>query len=502
MFAVASALLAIAVSALAAAPADAATVFRTGFDEPLYTSADAAQQNAVFQGSANAGASIARINIGWADTVGGKPKHPTDPSDPAYNFAATDAAVRAAKAHGLDVMLTVYRAPPWAEGKNPNAGATPGTWMVDAKAFGEFAQAVARRYSGNFNPGSGVLPKVSYFEAWNEPNLSPYLSPQYKGNRPLGAIHYRSMVNAFYAGIHKGQSSAKVIAGATAPYGSDPPDAYRTRPLRFLREFLCLRGPVHHLQAKSCPNKPKFDILSDHPITLGHGPRHSAISPWDAATADMDEVARMLNTAERLRTVGTNRQHPLWATEIWWESDPPDNVYGTPTITQAHWLEQAFHDLWSAGARTVIWFQLVDEQVNDRGGGYQTGVLFEDGKPKPSFTAFRFPFVTQRRHGTPQVVAWTIPPVSGAVQIQRKSGGHWRTIARGAGRRHKVFQRTLTIPGSATLRAVVGGEQSLSWSQGGSGGGPKAGGRSARAHSLPSPSGPVPAELAPYVETP
>lgn len=78
-------------------------------------------------------------------------------------------------------MFTIYSAPDYAEGADRPATATPGSWRPDPAAFGAFAEAVARRYSG-----ANGLPRVRYFEAWNEPNLDVYLAPQQRGKSLVG----------------------------------------------------------------------------------------------------------------------------------------------------------------------------------------------------------------------------------------------------------------------------------------------------------------------------
>ena len=489
--------LATAVTAVApfAAPAAAsgAPSLQRGFAEGEYESGDDAVRNYWFDQTAAAEGTIVRLNVPWDHVAATKPASPKDPADPVYDFSEIDRGVTSAAAHGQQVILTVFGAPSWAAGGHPPNGADLSTWKPDPRAFGDFGAALARRYSGSYNPGTGVLPRVRYYEAWNEPNLSDYITPQYEGNREVAAVEYRSLVNAFYAGVKSADRGAKVIAGATAPFGDDPPNAFRTRPLRFLREFFCLRGDLHHLRPKPCPHKPKFDILSHHPITLGHDPHYSAISPWDATTADFHNVAALLHAAERRGTLGTSGHHPLWATELWWESKPPD-PQGVSVQRQARWLEDAMYLLWRQGAKTLIWFQLVDGATAQGGGGQQSGLFYDVDQRKPAFTAFRFPFVTERRGG--RVAAWAIPPASGQVRIQRKSGGGWRTIAHGAGHAGRAFSRTLTVPGSATLRAVVGGEQSLAWWQAGSrshGGG--------RSWSPPRAGAGTPRELRPYAES-
>ena len=159
----------------------------------------------------------------------------------------------------------------------------------------------------------------------------------------------------------------------------------------------------------------------------------------------------------------------------------------------ALWLEEAFYSLWRQGAPVVMGLQLVDGFGGDGTGGIQTGLFFADGRKKPAFQAWRFPFVLDRLQG-PAVKVWTIPPRNGTLQIQRKVGKNWRTISRAAGRDGKILQRTVRLPGSATLRGVVGGEESLAFSVSGPGG------KGARRQPLSRSTAP-PAPW-PYVETP
>jgi hypothetical protein len=61
-------------------------------------------------------------------------------------------------------MFVVFRAPDWAEGKDRPSGdaVPPGTWKPNPRAFGRFAQALGKRYTGHYNG----LPRVHYFEVW------------------------------------------------------------------------------------------------------------------------------------------------------------------------------------------------------------------------------------------------------------------------------------------------------------------------------------------------
>jgi len=100
-----------------------------------------------------------------ADWAGIAPTRPADPTDPADRWQTLDELVRRITAHGLQLAITVGGAPAWAEGPGRPQSVTPGTWRPDAVAFGQFAQALAERYSGAYldplHPGA-VLPRVRY----------------------------------------------------------------------------------------------------------------------------------------------------------------------------------------------------------------------------------------------------------------------------------------------------------------------------------------------------
>jgi hypothetical protein len=442
---------------LASPSALAARGLETGFAEGAYQSADAAARDAAFEQTVGAGAGIIRVNVLWSAVTSGHPANPRDPADPAYDFSGVDNAVKGAAGRGLDVMITVYSAPAYAEGPNRPASAPPGTWKPDPGALADFATAVATRYSGSFLG----LPRVRYFQAWNEPNLSVYLTPQYEGGAASSPGHYRQMLNAFFAAVKAVHSDNQVVTAGTAPYG-DPPGGDRVRPLVFWRDVLCLRG--RKLEDAKCPTKASFDILAHHPINTSGGPRRSAVNPDDASTPDFVNVARTLRAAERQKNVGTKGSHPLWATELWWDSDPPDTAEGVPIQKHARYLEEALYILWKQGADVVINLQLRDSPVGGSARADASGVLFADGSQKPAFTAFRFPFVTDRRSKS-KLIAWCKSPQAGKLAIQRKRGNGWTTEATVNVRAGEVLEKTLRLRGSQKLRAVVSGEQSLVWTQ-------------------------------------
>lgn len=439
----------------------------TGFADGLLQSSDPGVRSLWLDRAVRASAGIVRLNVLWSDvapTAWPAGFHPADPADAAYRWEAVDAAVRDATARGLRILITTYQAPVWAEGADAPANAGPGTWKPSPRAFGNFAHALATRYSGRFpdplNPGQ-ALPHVGFFEVWNEPNQDYFLAPQYQGGKLFMPSWYREMLNRFYAGVKGARSGTKVLAPANSPFG-DPPGGERTPPVVFLRTMLCLQGGA--LKPVSCPHPAHFDIFSHHPI--GIKPTEAALSPLDVSTPDWYKLKRVLAKAERTGRVLPRRPKPLWATEFWWDSSPPD-PNGLPLLRQARWIEQTLFLLWEQGVRVAVNFPIQDDPpVPSYATTLQSGIYFLEGGPKPSATAFRFPLVA--RHQGAGLLVWGIAPGRGVVHLQRETAGGWRTIAsvQSEGAPHPFVVKLAIHNGQRiVLRAQQRSDTSLPWVQ-------------------------------------
>ena len=446
--------------------AGAARGLGTGIVESRFVYGAPALRTQLFDETVAANAEYVRIGVPWDDIAGSQPPdNPLDPADPSYDFRDIDQAVREASARGLQVMFTVARAPAWAVGPNrpPDSVTQPVNWDPDPKAYGEFGQALATRYSGTYpDPlGTGPLPRVRYYAAWTEPNLGVFFGPQWNGNKPVGPTIFRAMLNAYYAGVHAANADNLVIAPGLAPYG-DPPGGPRMAPLVFLRELFCLRGRRHPKSKKHCSKSdiPHLDALSHHPINLYGAPPDHADQPDDATSGDLDRVKRILRAAEKAGNVKPRGRHPLWITESYWYSNPPSS-FGFPPEVQARYLEQSLYIFWSEGAQVVFNF-LVQDADNPEGPPFGTGLYFADGTQKPAYTAFSFPFVVDRKRKA-KALAWGKAPATGELEIQRQVGDGWQTIKQMPVSDGAVFTASLRISGAATLRAVIGSQTSLSW---------------------------------------
>ncbi|HEY3728957.1 MAG TPA: hypothetical protein VGL51_17390 [Solirubrobacteraceae bacterium] len=409
------------------------------------------------------GSSWVRLGVYWQD-IAPPALSPgfraSDPSDPRYNWSYLDAAVRDATASGERVVLTLFHPPAWALGSHAPRSVIPGTWRPRATTLGAFARAVAQRYSGHFAdpqlPGRD-LPRVSYFQAWNEPNLPSSISPQWTRRRrawvPASPGIYRRLLNAVYANVKRIQPKAYILAAGTAPYG-DRPGGARMRPVTFVRELLCLHGAA--LRKGRCPDPAHFNALDHHPYALT--PTIHAFNPGDVSVPDIGKLKRILRAAERTRRALPSGPKPIWITEIDWTSRPPDHA-GIPLARQARYLSLAFYQLWRQGVAHVFWYLIHDIPFRSLTGA---GVYFGDGRPKPSAAAFRFPFAVVPGTGR-MLTVWGDAPRAGMVTIERRKGRAWRALTRVRTTPDGIFYVRRRLSSKLILRARIDGGATLVW---------------------------------------
>ena len=149
---------------------------------------------------------------------------------------------------------------------------------------------------------------------------------------------------------------------------------------------------------------------------------------------------------------------PLWITEISWESAPDPN--GLSLADQARYLEGAIDVLYHEGASMFIWFDLRDKPVNKpqdtnlQCGVYLRGATPAQDVPKPSLTAFEFPFTAYRNGGFARL--WGLAPNAGPVTIQEQQGTSWVTVRTLTAASTRIFNGTLLVGPRTNLRAVSG----------------------------------------------
>lgn len=237
-------------------------------------------------------------------------------------------------------------------------------------------------------------------------------------------------------------------------------------PAYFWRALLCVSGR-RRPRAVRCSGAPvRFDTVSHHPYPGGDD-RRKAVNPDDIVVPDMGKITRPLRVAIRAGKVRPRRRKQLWATEISWDSNPPD-PRGVPLSRHSRYVQGAFYTLWRQGTDVITWFRLRDEPEG-RGFqfGLQSGIFFRGAtvaadQPKPrSYQAFRFPFTAYRRRGVAQI--WGLAPGAGRVAIERRRGRSWRRFTTLRARGNRLFFAKRRLRKGTLLRARQGSETSLAW---------------------------------------
>ena len=337
-------------------------------------------------------AQVLRVNLYWGGTKwavanSGRPKDPTDPGDPAYNWALYDRLVRYAHDNSVQLVLSIVYTPGWANGGK--ARTAPPTDFTDLQ---NFAYAAAERYSGlwippawQLQPQLGItagvaLPKVSMWTAWNEPNNPAFLTPQYtkvKGKwQVTSARNYAKICNAVYNGVHSPYlgplPGEQVACGVTDPKGNNNPSAARQSvdPLTFFTQ-------AHKFGMKT------FDVYAHHPYANkglqapGYVPKGK-----EKNQIQLGNIGKLLSAISRYY----GPKH-LWITEYGYQTNPPDKtIFGIPWALQAKYMAQAY-----AIARKnpridmMLWLMVRDEP---RISGWQSGLMTIGGKKKPAWKTF------------------------------------------------------------------------------------------------------------------
>jgi hypothetical protein len=351
------------------------------------------------------GANLVRTMVSWRQVAPTKPRHPADPADRAYDWSSTDAVLPELHAHGIGVLVTLYRTPAWA-----SASHIPRAVPTSSSAFAAFAVAVAKRY-----------PWVRLWEIWNEPNLQSFLKP----NSPR--LYVQRLLNPAYAALHALDPLNRVAGGATSPRSTST----GLSPVTFMRGMRAAH--------------PRLDAYSHHPYPVTRHERPFGFAPgvcrYCKGVLTLANLPKL--NAEVRRDFGPRR---IWLTEYGYQTNPAD-PNGVSPATQAEYIaESALRVREAPFVDILIQFGLEDES---RPSGWQSGLFSTAGLAKPAFNSFRLPIVQSARQGRRTTIWGQVRPGSGRrlYQLQRLVDGVW----------YPVGSLTTTTPGGYYTRVVYAG---------------------------------------------
>ena len=348
------------------------------------------------------GVSAIRVELYWHDvapSANSRAEPKFDAADPArYAWGQYDAVLAEAQRLHWQVLLTVTApAPRWATSNHK----APYVTRPDPADFERFMTAVGRHYGS----------EVALYSIWNEPNHPAFLLPQWKSNgTPASPFIYRSLYQAGYAGLRAaGLARPKVLFGETAPTGYTRVNVRKEKskallhdvaPLAFLRGALCLNA--HYRKAGSCSALP-MSGYAHHAYTKASGPFYRPPEADNVSIGVLSRLTRALDRAAHAHAIPAHL--PVYLTEFGVQSKP-NRFLGVPVGRQAEFDAIAERIAWSnprvAGFSQYL---LRDDPVGGAPGastaggtiGFQTGLEYVSGKPKPLYFAWPLPLTVSKR---------------------------------------------------------------------------------------------------------
>lgn len=291
-------------------------------------------------------------------------------------------------------------------------------------------------------PAGTPLPKISLWSIYNEPNHPLFLSPQrHKGVLTAPSL-YRGLYRAAWKALSRtGHKRDTILIGETLPIGSNGRrETSTTSPLTFARELFCLNGGGRrHPGCSGRFAKLHATGWALHPYYRKTGPFSRPPGADDLTPSHVAKLRALLAKAGRRGRV--SRGLSLWDTENGAQTRPPDPK-GATLARQARFINEAEYLAWRNPAmRSFSQYLLVDEQPV---WAFQSGLRFQDGKPKPALDAYQLPiYVTKAGAGHVKVWGRVPPGGNGVVTIHPSKGKDVKVKARS---RSYFSKRVKTAP--------------------------------------------------------
>jgi hypothetical protein len=311
----------------------------------------------------DANTTIVRTLVTWANVAPTRPANASNPFDSAYLFNDLDELVRNTQDRDMEVLITIWGTPKWA-----NGGKTPNYLPTRLSDLTAFARAVATRYSGRY----AGFPYVRFYSIWNESNLQLFLAPQFDAKgKSVAPRNYAKLAAAAYAGIKAGNAGARVAIGSTSSAGRDKPLAGKS----------ATHSPGRFAQLVAAANpRLKFDAWAQHPYPVPANQKPTQKVKWPNVT-----LSAFPRFAASLDKWFKRKNVRIWITEYGHEVKQDGEPNGISRAQQAAYAAQALA-LAKKDPRTdmFIWFVFRDHATSE----WQSGLRTRTGAAKPSLARF------------------------------------------------------------------------------------------------------------------
>ena len=285
-----------------------------------------------------------------------------------FDWRELDKIVAAVNGAGLNLLLSIVKAPEWALGDREHG--PPG----DPLDFEDFMRELAGRYRG----------RVQAYELWNEANLS-----REWGYGRIDAGEFVELLVAGRRGAKAGDPAALTIGGALTPAGDvNLPDqrVQAVDDLRFLRQMYVYRNGLV---------RQGFDAWGMHPGGFNNAPDQPIGSPrgegWNGHPSFYFQ--RFTQHREVMEEFGDGDK-PIWLTEFGWSTANANPAYGygkdNSEPDQARFLADAFRIVrarFDYISHMFVWNLNFQQVVGPEDEKYPFGVLNPDGSARPAYDA-------------------------------------------------------------------------------------------------------------------
>jgi len=242
-----------------------------------------------------------------------------------------------------------------------------------------------------------TLPTVRDVIVGNEPNLNTFWAPQFgAGGRDLAAVGYLDLLARSYDAIKAADPGVRVLGGALAPRGADQPGGSRPThsPTAFIRDL----GTAYRASGRK---RPLMDAFAFHPYMQASRVPPTASHPTNTSitVADYPKLVALLEEAFK-GTAQPSGRLPIYYTEFGVQTNVPRTKLGSYSdpgfagrsdsvgfdVQAAYYRSALALAYCQPTVRGIFIFHTFDEADF---AGWQSGLYFADGTPKPSLPAFK-----------------------------------------------------------------------------------------------------------------
>jgi hypothetical protein len=333
-----------------------------GVNTFLQNEADPHKRRLAMEMVANAGFGWIRQEFPWEDIEIHGPGDFVDRrhDPPRSAWEKYDHIVDLAEAHDIQIIARLSNPPAWSRAAGDDAG--PFAPPDDLDAYGDFVEAVIRRYQG----------RIRYYQIWNEPNIYPEW-----GEQPVDAAEYAELLKVAYTRAKAVDPDVVIIAGALAAT------------IELDRHPHGLADALFLQQLYDAGAGPYFDVLAMQGYGLWSGPYDRRMQPR------VINFSRPLYIRDIMVRNG-DAHKPIWLSEMAWNALPPDSAlppaYGQVTeAQQARYAVQAYYRLQSEwpwlGVANYWFLKQADDREREANPQYYFRLLEPDFTPLLAYHA-------------------------------------------------------------------------------------------------------------------